>query len=49
MMSRFCTLGAYLLLVPQGRVLIQDMALIRDRVLISIVRATENLKIRSFF
>ena len=32
---RFSARGAYLLLVPQGRVLIRDGALIRDRALIS--------------
>ena len=33
-MIRFSARGAYLLLAPQGRALIQDRALIRDRALI---------------
>ena len=37
-MIRFSARGAYLLLVPQGRALIGDRALIRDRMLISFLR-----------
>ena len=46
LMIRFSARGAYLLSVPQGRALIRDRTLIRNRALISFFRNNRMLKTR---